>query len=129
MSLRAATTALLLAGMLTGCATAVPVIDFYEADSSTLRQFRLIEVFDGEYANTRDLGVVEGIYCKRIPGHANVDHPLAEAQAVDQVKLKAAAIGASHITAPQCVRSDSTDFGNNCYATLVCSASALKPDN
>jgi len=119
---------LLLKSALAGCATAVPVVDYYDSDSDTLRRFQIITVFDGESANITDLknlGEVEGIYCKKTHGQVSVDDRLAEIQAVDQVKLKAAKKGASYITQPQCVIRESGDFTNNCYSTLVCTSSAL----
>ena len=122
------TITLILAGTLAGCATAVPVVDFYDSDSDTLRRFQIITIIDGASANAKDLkklGEVEGIYCKKTYGQVSVDDHLAEAQAVDQVKLKAAEKGAHYITAPQCVIRDSGDFTNNCYSTLVCTSSAL----
>jgi len=121
--------ALLLAGTLSGCATAVPVVDFYDVDSSTLRRFQSIDVLDSALVDQKDLiklGEVQGIYCKKMPGQVHVYDELAKAQAIDQVKLKAAEKGANYITAPQCAISDSGDFTNNCYSTMVCIASAFK---
>jgi hypothetical protein len=132
MKNRATTIALLIAGALTGCATAVPVVDFYDTDSDTLRRFQIISVLDGAFADAKDLkelGEVEGIYCKKTRGQVAVDDHLAEAQAIDQVKLKAAKKGANYITAPQCVIRDSGDFTNNCYSTLVCTSSAARAND
>ncbi len=117
---------LLMAGMVTGCATAVPVVDFYDTDSDTLRRFQSIVVLESTSADAKSLGEVEGIYCKKTHGQASVDDPLAKAQAFDQVKLKAAAMGANYITTPQCIVNNSGDVANNCYSTVVCAASALK---
>lgn len=125
----AMTVTLILAGTLAGCATAVPVVDFYDSDSDTLRRFQIITVLDGESTTAEDLkelGVVEGIYCNKTHGQVSVDDRLAEAQAIDQVKLKAAEKGADYITPPQCLARKSTDFTNNCYSTLVCTSSALR---
>ena len=119
---------LILAGTLAGCATAVPVVDFYDSDSDTLRRFEIITVLDHASANAKDLknlGEVEGIYCTKTHRQVSVDDRLAEAQAIDQVKLKAAEKGAHYITTPQCVIRDSGDFTNNCYSTLVCTSSAF----
>lgn len=119
---------LMLACALGGCTTAVPVVDFYDSDSDTLRRFQTITVLDGASAdakNLKELGAVEGIYCNKTYGQVSVDDPIAKAQAVDQVKLKAAKKGAHYITTPQCVIRDSGDFTNNCYSTLVCTSSAL----
>ena len=120
---------LLLVGALAGCATAVPVVDFYDSDSDTLRRFQLITVLDGASTNANDvkkLGEVEGIYCNKTYGQVSVEDPRAEAQAVDQVTLKAAEMGANYITPPQCLIRNSGDFSNNCYSTLVCTSSALR---
>ena len=123
---------LLLQSALAGCATAVPVVDFYDSDSDTLHRFQIITVIDGASASGKDLkklGEIEGIYCNKTYGQVSVGHHTAEAQAVDQVKLKAAEKGANYITTPQCVIRDSGDFTNNCYSTLVCTSSALRePD-
>ena len=119
---------LMLAGALAGCASAVPVVDFYDSDSDTLRRFQTITVLDGASANAKNLkklGAVEGIYCNRNSRQVSVDDHLAETQAVDQVKLKAARVGANYITTPQCVIRDSGDLTNNCFSTLVCTSSAL----
>ncbi len=124
----AITITLILAGALAGCASAVPVVDFYDSDSDTLRRFQIITVLDGASASAKDLkklGEIEGIYCNKTYGQVSVDDHFAEAQAVDQVKLKAARKGAQYITTPQCVIRDSGDFTNNCYSTLVCTSAAL----
>jgi hypothetical protein len=121
--------ALLMTGMVTGCATAVPVVDFYDTDSDTLRRFQDIVVLGDTSADAKSLGEVEGIYCKKTPGQASVDDPLAKAQAIDQVKLKAAAKGANYVTAPQCIVNNSGDVANNCYSTVVCTAAALRVTN
>ena len=111
--------------LLGGCASAVPVVDFYDTDSRTLSRFQQItEVSESQ--GLKILGEVQGIYCNKTYGQVGVNDPLAEAQAVDQVKLKAAEKGADHIGIPQCEIRDSGDFTNNCYGTVVCTASALK---
>jgi hypothetical protein len=95
--------------LLGGCASAVPVVDFYDTDSRTLLRFQQITIVS-ESQGLKNLGEVV----------------LAETQAIDQVKLKAAEKGADHIDAPQCEIRDSGDFTNNCYGTVVCTASAYK---
>lgn len=119
---------LILAGSLSGCASAVPVIDFYDTDSDTLRRFQAITVLDAASANAKGLkklAEVEGIYCNKFAGQASIDDHRAKAQAVDQLKLKAAKKAAYYITTPQCVIRGSGDFSNNCYSTVVCTSSAI----
>lgn len=115
--------------VLGGCAGAVPVVDFYDADSAALRRFEAMEVVDTADlppAGYRDLGVVEGLYCKFWDQTASVDDPLARAQAVEQVMLKAADLGATHTSTPVCEISRSFSAANNCSASVICTAHALQ---
>ena len=128
MKISTITIALMTAITLGGCATAVPVVDFYDTDSDALRRFQGITVLDGpstDVNRVKTLGEVKGIYCEQGSRQISEDDHLAEARAIDQVKLKAAKLGADYMTKPQCVISNSGDVTNNCYATLVCTASAL----
>jgi hypothetical protein len=125
------TLALITAVTLGGCATAVPVVDFYDTDSDALRRFQNISLLDDGSTDAnrmKNLGEVSGIFCEKSSGEISEDDHLAEARAIDQVKLKAAKLGAHYISKPQCVISNSGDVANNCYATLVCASSALGSD-
>jgi hypothetical protein len=110
---------------MTACASAVPIIDFYDADSKTLERFQRISKVS-ESSGLKNLGEVQGIYCNRTREQVDVNDELARPLALDQLKLKAAAKGADHISTPQCEVQDSMDFANNCFAKIVCSAFALK---
>ena len=128
MNLSNVTITLIAAATLSACATAVPVVDFYDTDSDSLHRFERITVLDDASAiasRAKNLGEVKGIYCEQGSRQISEDDHLAEARAIDQVKLKAAKLGADYMTKPQCVISNSGDVTNNCYATLVCTASAL----
>jgi hypothetical protein len=128
MKTSAITASLILTGALAGCATAVPIVDFYDSDSDTLRRFQTITVLDDAFRNAKNLetlGDVEGIFCNKSSRQVSVNDPLARAKAVDQVKLKAAKKGAHYITTPLCLIRVGADLTNNCYSTLVCTASAL----
>lgn len=119
---------LLLQGALVGCAPFVSIIDFYDADSDTLRRYKTIEVLDStspDTANLKKIGEVDGLYCKRHHLQPVLEADLARAQAIDQVKLRAAKEGARYISEPQCVISSSVDFSNNCMGTLTCTSSAF----
>ena len=123
---------LLLQTVLAGCASVVPVIDFYDADSDTLRRYKAIKVLDNTSPDIKDmkkLGEIDGIYCKRHPSQVPVDDDLAKVQAIDQVKLRAALAGANYITEPQCTVNRSADFSNNCMGVLMCTSSAFSFSN
>jgi hypothetical protein len=114
---------------LTGCAAAVPPVDFYGASSEALRRFQLITIVtdtDESEETLKDLGSAEGIYCKKYHDQPDIEDDLAMAEALDQIKLKAAAMGADFIGEPHCKYRDSGDFTNNCFSTLVCKARTLK---
>jgi len=114
---------------LTGCASPVTVVDYYDLSSDALGNMRGMTflqeqiLVDGEYA---DLGIVEGFSCRRDP-RADV---MAEGSktmkiALEQLKLNAAASGGAHVTTPQCVINEGMDLSNNCFDSLTCTAHAV----
>lgn len=121
--------AFVLAGLLSACAPAVPIVDFYDTDSASLSRFQVIEILDDaaiEAGSYRDLGVVEGIYCDRSYGAVDLGGPLANAHVMDQVKLKAAIRGANFISTPICEIRAKGDVTNNCTSTRTCKSMALQ---
>ena len=116
-------------GLLGGCATAVPVIDFYDADVETLERFPTIDILaeaDIASGRYRDLGPVKGLYCSRDRVGLTVHAPRARLKAIDQVKLRAAELGAHAISEPRCLQSRKTDLTNNCWASIVCESTAFE---
>jgi len=114
---------------LCGCATPARVVDYYDLPSSALVNLRGMTVLpeqvlsNGEYS---DLGVVTGFSCRGVrKGAVNFDDSKSRARAVEQLKLNAAAIGAAHVTAPQCVVSEKINMNNNCWTSLTCTGHAL----
>jgi hypothetical protein len=116
---------------MSGCATPVASIDYYDVDTATLKRIKPMTVIDeqtlasGDY---KDLGKVTGMHCRRTPpaggGYGgNVAGP--KRTAIDQLKLRAAKKGASHITSPECVVNESMDLANNCWSSIKCSSKAL----
>ena len=120
---------LLLATLLPACAPTVPIVDFYEADAETLRRFPAIAVVSEEQANATTFSAVseiEGFYCERGNMQEDISGERARIQAEDQLRLKAAALGATHISEPDCTARHEIDWGNNCMSTLICQSVALK---
>jgi len=70
-----------------------------------------------------ELGAVEGMFCHKLRGQLT---PGAERDAIDQIKLKAAALDADYITTPQCVIDESLAFNDTCFSRTVCSSRAIK---
>jgi hypothetical protein len=115
------------AGWLYGCASAVPVVDFYDADAETLRRFPGIGIVH-ERQGFEDLGELRGLYCYRnsldLPPH----DPAARAAAIDQLRVKAAGRGADAISEPHCQVSVAIDMVNNCLGSVLCISHALRRD-
>ena len=111
---------------LTACATSI--LDYYDMEADALRKIRGMTIVEEQAMSTddyTDLGVVTGFFCdkNRMP---SADTPEAMRDAVDQVKLRAAAKGAEHISTPQCDINLQTDLINNCWSIIECMSHALK---
>ena len=110
-----------------GCGAPIPRIDYYDVETDALQRIRgmgeldAAAIEDGSYS---DLGEVGGLFCPTQGIWLN--SPEAERMAVDQVKIRAAQLGATHISTPTCVADESMDMTNNCFATIKCSARALR---
>lgn len=115
----------LAAGGLGGCATAVPLVDFYDADAETLDRFREVRIVYGRQ-DFDDLGQVKGLHCDRNASTPGPHTPEARSMAIDQLRLKAAALGADAVTEPHCRISVEMDLTNNCYGTVLCVSHALR---
>jgi len=117
----------IVAAALAGCASPTDIKDFYDADSETLQRFVDMKVVDNTNGFT-SLGTVTGLYChKGIYGGQSqeIDHLLAEFDAVDQAKLKAAARGTEYMSRPLCEHKDKGTFTNNCFSMVICTTDAL----
>ena len=116
---------------MSGCATPVASIDYYDVDTATLKRIKPMTVVDDETlasGDYKDLGKVTGMHCRRTPpaggGYAGqTEGPTRTA--IDQLKLRAARKGASHITEPQCDINETMDLANNCWSSIKCTSKAL----
>ena len=116
---------------MSGCATPVASIDYYDVDTATLKRIKPMTVIDDETlasGDYKDLGKVTGMHCRRTPpagGGYRGQIAGPKRTAIDQLKLRAAKKGASHITEPQCDINESMDLSNNCWSSIKCSSKAL----
>jgi hypothetical protein len=128
MKLRNLLLGMVLTGTTSGCATAVPEIDYYSVDTEVLERIRGITVLDdasiaaGAY---RSLGELEGMFCERNKLRVSPGPELERRFAVEQIKLRAAQLGADHISEPVCEAHSGLDMTNNCWSSTTCSAKAL----
>ncbi len=118
---------------LAGCATApetVDSIDFYEMDSSALKRIRgmkLLPPIMGGFGNYIDLGPVEGTYCRKDTEKNSEEAALNLLfGAHDQVKMRAAIMGADAISLPLCKSVTADKRPKGCSFQLSCRSNAFK---
>lgn len=120
-----------LIGSASGCATPVPEIDYYSVETEVLERIRDITVLDdasvaaGGY---RSLGELEGMFCERNKLRVSPGPEGERRFAVEQIKLRAAMLGADHISTPVCEVHSGMDMTNNCWGSVTCRAQALVAD-
>ena len=116
-----ATTAMLISA----CGTPVAISDYYDTDTASLQRFARMDVMeasDTHNGGLQKLGTVSGIYCK---GGVARTYQEKRLEAIDQLMLKAAQRGATHISEPACTTSG-VDLANNCPNKVVCKAQAMQ---
>jgi len=118
---------------LAGCATApetVDSIDFYEMDSSALKRIRGMKILPpimGGFGNYIDLGPVEGSYCRKDTVKNSEEAALNLLfGAHDQVKMRAAILGADAISFPLCESVAADKRPKGCSAQFFCRSNAFK---
>lgn len=110
-----------------GCAAPISRIDYYDVETDALQRIRDMGQVDAaaiEAGSYSDLGEVGGLFCPT--QWIWLNSPEAGRMAVDQVIIRAAQLGATHISTPICEANDSMDMTNNCMSTLKCKARALR---
>ena len=110
-----------------GCAAPIPRIDYYDVETDALMRIRDMRELDAtalEAGAYLELDTVDGLFCSN--QSVWVGSAEAERAAVDQVKIRAAQLGATHISTPNCEADESLDMTNNCMATLKCKARAFR---
>ena len=73
----------------------------------------------------RSLGTADGLYCQRNQLRMPPGASGARRIATEQVMLRAAIMGAEHISTPACETRSKLDMTNNCFSTVICTAEAL----
>ena len=110
-----------------GCAAPMSRIDYYDVETDALQRIRDMGELDAaaiEAGSYSGLGEVDGLFCPT--QWVWLNSPEAERMAVDQVMIRAAQLGATHISTPICEADESMDMTNNCMSTVKCRARALK---
>jgi hypothetical protein len=115
---------LLLASGLAGSGcTYIEIVDHYSLSSQQLQQYRELEIVDIEQraqGNYRRIGLIRGLSCTRSPPQR-----ASEADALDQLRLRASLAGAHAISPPTCSYSGGVDWNNNCWQSIICESELL----
>lgn len=104
-------------------------INFYEMESATLKRLEGMQVLPPVAAllnGYTELGTVEGSYCQKEEDNysrANSREGLQAAQ--DQVKMRAAMMGADAILMPQCRPIGPGRNKSGCYSSMSCRSTAF----
>jgi hypothetical protein len=123
-------TTLGIVALLTGCATPIKTVDYYDMPTEALLKIRGMQQFPDSVLtdnNYTDAGIVTAMSCRRnTTTDSESGGAESERKTFDQLEILAALLGADHITVPNCVENDEMDLNNNCWSSLVCESHALK---
>jgi len=76
------------------------------------------------------IGPTHGISCREttrwVPELSDVNGRTPEEGAMTQLKVKAMKAGGNAILAPTCVHHSKVDWGNNCFASWICTGEAVR---
>lgn len=117
--------------MLASCASQLR-LSHLEQDQQ-LAYYRIIEN-ESKEVDGKELGEVEGYFCLRDPGNlpdgdAEGNREIVRGKTIqkarDDLRLKAAVVGADAVVGEQCT-SKGLDLINNCWASSTCTGTALK---
>jgi len=114
---------LLASGLVGSGCTYIEVVDHYSLSSQQLQRYRELEIVDLEQrarGDYRRIGLIRGLSCTRNPPQR-----ASEADARDQLRLRASLAGADAISPPNCSYSGGVDWNNNCWQSIICESELL----
>lgn len=100
----------------------IGILYHYDLSTQQLEQYKGLQVVTVEQrkdGNYRSLGEISGVSCSRR------GESISEADAFDQVRLRASLAGARAVSSPVCTHSNGTDWNNNCWQSIVCVSEIL----
>ena len=110
--------------VLTGCASNPSVSSLTSLERQRVVEMVALKSGDIPKESYQILGAVEGIACKRNL-YASGSPGMAMAEAQQGVRIRAAQLGADAIINIVCEDRRETDWGRNCWQTVVCVADAI----
>lgn len=107
---------------LTGCAGLGQNVRISDLSSEEIRRFNDMRITRSSGPSDAEIvGRVQGISCAG-DGQTGV----TEAEALDQLKLKAAQLGANVVANVACQHRSGVDWTNNCWESYICVGDALR---
>jgi hypothetical protein len=114
---------LLASGIVGSGCSYIEIVDHYSLSSQQLQRYRELEIVDLEQrarGDYRRIGLIRGLSCTRNPPQR-----ASEADARDQLRLRASLAGAHAISPPTCSHSGGVDWSNNCWQSIICESELL----
>lgn len=112
----------LLVPLLLTCCASNPSIDSLSSEQRA--RYVQMEVFNASTSRPHTiLRIVKGISCNRNAYQARL---LSSEEAMEGVKLQAAQLQADAVINVACQNRSEADWGNNCWASIVCVGDAVK---
>jgi hypothetical protein len=106
---------------LVGCGSTPRIEDMSSAQRAKIASIQVMELQPQRPYEV--VGTVDGLACKR---NAYMETEVSRSEAYDELKIKAAAIGADAVINVVCQKSSSTDWRNNCWASDKCIGDAVR---
>jgi hypothetical protein len=112
--------------VLAACSAFVDVVDVNtvpQAQRAAASQVRIFMVGQGSQSpQSKYIGPVEAYSCK----NKLWDKPASQANALEQLKIKAYRMGAASISDVTCTTAGTDAYGTNCWNTVQCGGTAFK---
>ncbi len=96
-----------------------------------LRDLTRVQIYSANTGLTyTSVGQIESLSCREttrwIPALSEINGRTPEEAAMTQLKVKAIKAGGNAILAPTCVHHSKMDWGNNCFASWICTGVAIR---
>lgn len=109
---------------LAACAPRVEVLDIQQVPQLERREAAAVRIYklgDTPPTKTTYIGPVEATSCK----HWTWEPPASQANATEQLKVKAYRMGATAVTDYSCDKSGTDVWGTNCWQSVTCNGNAM----
>lgn len=114
----------ILGAMLAGCGSFVEVVKVDEANAAAVAG---VKVLTREQLGGRKTEMVQTISATSCKNKLWDPEPTRE-NAIEQLRVKAARIGADTVTNLFCRDEPTTNLGTNCWSAVVCEAAAVRAE-